>query len=257
MRSVKILKLFLMLSVAIATWGVTASTTQAQFGGLQIQIGGGYYGGGLGGISVPFGVGPSIPPTSRAYMGPAYGPGYRSYYGYSGIPVPGAFGVTPFGYSSSLYVEPAYRGYYGGYYNNSYNSYSGYYNSPYNGSGPYSGNGISNHQQQLDLYQQQLRTEQSQLHSAQGASNNYRPSASSQSGGSVQAGGDLRPGMVLPDGSTVLSVGPLSPTSTGNSASGSAVNSANNSANSAPRLEPNAIPTTPPPTPRKSNRAAF
>ncbi len=241
MRSSRILKPLLTLSIAIAIWGGSAPTTQAQFGGLRIQIGGGggYYGGGYGGLSIPFGVGPSIPPTSRAYMGPAYGLGVTP------------FGVTPYGYpngySEGLYQSPAYRGY-------SYRGYSNsneYYPPNYNGSGPYSGSGISNYQQQLDLYQYQLRAEQSRLNSLQAAPNYRSQSRPSQSTGN-QAN-DLRPGMVLPDGSTVLSVGPLSPSADPNTAT----NASSNSAVRPAKPQPNAIPTTPPPTPRPSNRASF
>ena len=240
MRAFKILKPLLALGAAIAVWGGNAATTQAQFGGLQIQIGGGggYYGGGYGGLSIPFGVGPSIPPTSRAYMGPAYGLGYRNPYGYSAFPVPGAFGVTPFTYSSP---------YYRGYSNSSNYDYTPNYSGSYNGLGAYSGNGVSNYQQQLDLYQYQLRAEQSELYAPQ-AARNYRSQSPA-----AQAGNDLRPGMVLPDGSTVLSVGPLSAIDAANSATNPSVNSPAKAA----KPQPNAIPTTPPPTPRRSNRASF
>ncbi len=184
------LKLILALCVSIGAWCAHPSTARAQFGGLQIQIGrGGYYGGGYN-LAVPFGVGPSIPPTSRAFMGPSFGSGYRGYYGYSGSlysgGLPGDYGVSPFNYPS-----PTYR------------SYS------YNGSGPYSGDGVSNYQRQLDLYQSQLQAEQSRLHPQQ---NSLYPHQQSQSGQSQagQAYDDLRPGMVLPDGSTVISVDPPS-----------------------------------------------
>ncbi len=234
----KVSRAVLALCTSVAVWGVNAAPAQAQFGGLQIQIGGGggYYGSGYSGIGIPFGVGPSIPLSSRAYMGPAYGLGYRSYYGYSAIPVPGAVSVGVFGVAPYDYAAPSYRG---------YSSSSGYYNTPnYNSSGPYSGSGVSNYQQQFDLYQQQLQAEQSELHSSQGSSS-YRPNYRSTAP-AIQAGNDLRPGMVLPDGSTVLSVGPLS-----------ASDSAGNSSGTAAKPQANVIPTTPPPTPRRSNRAAF
>ncbi len=190
------LKLILALCVSIAAWYADSPTAQAQFGGLQIQIGrGGYYGGGYG-LAVPFGVGPSIPPTSRAFMGPSFGGGYRGYYGYSGSLysgslLPGDYGVSPFNYPS-----PTYRNY------------------SYNGSGPYSGDGVSNYQQQLDLYQSQLQAEQSRLYPQQNSLYRHQQSQPGQSqSGQAQSGqayDDLRPGMVLPDGSTVISVDPPS-----------------------------------------------
>ena len=196
MHASSYLKPILAICAAIAVWSGDSQAARAQFGGLQIQIGrGGYYGGGYN-LAVPFGVGPSIPPTSRAYMGPDYGlrynsgysSGYRGYYGYSALPTPGNFGVTPFDYPS-----PTYRNY------------------GYNGSGPYSGDGISNYQQQLDLYQLQLRAEQARLYSQQSQLYRSQQPYSSSSPRSNRAGqqlDDLRPGMVLPDGSTVISVDP-------------------------------------------------
>ncbi len=171
------------IGFGVAVWGVTFGVAQAQFGGLQIQIGrsGGPYGGSglyMGGFNVPFGVGPSIPPSSRAYMGPQYQSGYRGYYG--------NFGVAP---SLGVY------------------SYS-----PYDLTPDYGNYGYSN-RHSLDLYRYQLELQAAQrILSAQQA---YP--YGSQSPYSVQpprvssSTSDLRLGMVLPDGSTVISVGPTTP----------------------------------------------
>ena len=229
------LRTLLLLGLTIAAWCVDSPTADAQFGGLQIQIGrggyGGYYGSGYS-LSIPFGVGPSIPPTSRAYMGPGYSTGYRGYYGYSAIPGPGDYGVTPFGYPSPTYSNPNYRTY------------------DYNGSGPYSGDGVLSYQQRLDLYRLQEREAQSRLYSQQVSpySQQVSPYPSQQSyraqPRSQQGMDDLRPGMVLPDGSTVLSVDPPGPTNSGTT-------------NAQPTPAPaNPIPSTPDGS-RKSNRASF
>jgi len=202
MLSSKTLQKTFLVGVAIAVWAGCLTSLHAQLGGLQIGIGrfgGPYGGGGFGGsLYVPFGVGPSIPPSSRAYMGPQFYPGYsgysgsRGYYGsYYSAPSLGVYSYPPFDYPS-----PTYRSY---------------------GYGPYSGNLGSSYQYSLDQQQLQLHAEQLRLSAPQTypSAGQYR---GSRSGYATQppivspSTPDLRPGMVLPDGATVISVGPLSGT---------------------------------------------
>lgn len=224
-------KMFCLGALVVTGCLCNLPTAQAQFGGLQIEVGryGGYRGGGYS-LAIPFGVGPSIPPTSRAFLGPDYGLGYRGYYGYAPLPLPGIYGVSPFDYP-----PPSYRTY------------------GYNGSGPYLGNGTLNYQQQLDLYHQQQRAEQSRLYSQQIAPNSLQSptyqSPSNRAGRPVNPGDDLRPGMVLPDGSTVLSVGPIG--SSGSSSSGP------ETVTPAPNVVPEGQAPPVQPGSRRSNRAAF
>lgn len=187
------------IGFSLAVWVATAGHSQAQFGGLQIQIGGGPFGGpfggpyggpfggtGLyvGGFNTPFGVGPSIPPTSRAYIGPQYSSGYRGYYGNFGVPPTlGVYG-SPYDYPA-----PSYRTY---------------------------GYSSRNSLDQLQMQQYSLQRQQLELQAAQrrlSALQQYDlpPRYPGTSPGASSSTSDLRPGMVLPDGSTVLSVGPLQP----------------------------------------------
>lgn len=192
------LRSILSISFGVAVWGVTLGVAQAQFGGLQIQIGrsGGLYGGGpygggpygigpyggsglsVGGFNVPFGVGPSIPPSSRAYMGPQYQyqSGYRGYYGYGVPPSLGVYG------SAQDYPTPTYRNY------------------------DWQAQQYQLQRQQLELQAGQRRLSAQQVYPYEAQSSYSVPQRAS-------ATSDLRPGMVLPDGSTVISVGPLSPVS--------------------------------------------
>ncbi len=223
------LRSILSLGIGVAVWGAAIGVAQAQFGGLQIQIGGGGRGGlYAGGFNVPFGVGPSIPPTSRAYMGPQYSSGYRGYFGVA--PTLGNYGNSPLDY-------PTYR-------------------SP----------GYANYPNSLDLlqlqqYQMQLRSEQLNLSAQQAypypsqATGSYIGDARTGTRYSTQAprvsaaSSDLRPGMVLPDGSTVISVGPLTPAPVSASPQPSQ-----------PSVEPNVLPSNnvlPSKNSSKANRAAF
>lgn len=221
------LRSILSIGIGVAVWGASTGAAQAQFGGLQIQIGGGGVGGlYVGGFSVPFGVGPSIPPSSQAYMGPQYSSGYRGYSsGYRGY-----FGVAPTLdiYDNSPLDYPTYR------------------------SPNYSNNRNSLDLLQLQQYQMQLRSEQLYLSAQQAypypsqASGSYIGDArtgsrySSQAPRVSAASSDLRPGMVLPDGSTVISVGPLTPAPV--------------SVSPQPSVEPNVLPSN---NSSKANRAAF
>ena len=210
----------LSIGIGIAVWGAAVGQAHAQFGGLQIQIGGrggsGLYG---GGFIVPFGVGPSIPPSSRAYMGPQYQSGYRGYYGVA--PQLGIYGNSPLD-------DPRNRNY--GYPNNQ-NSL----------------NQLQLQQYQLHLLSEQLNLSPQQAYPYPSQSSGSYPSEA-RSGArylaevprAAAAASDLRPGMILPDGSTVISVGPLSPVA------GSTAPQSN--------VEPNVLPSNNAPKP---NRAAF
>ena len=219
------MRTILSIGFGVAAWGVTIGTAQAQFGGLQIQIGGygGPYGGSglyVGGFNVPFGVGPSIPMSSRAYMGPQYSSGYRGYYGVA--PSLGIYG-SPLDYPSR-----AYRNY--GYSNQ--NSLDQLQMQQFE---------LQRYQFELQAAQRRLSAQQAYPHEAQSRYSLQSPRVSSSTP-------DLRPGMVLPDGSTVISVGPISPA---------------NSASPQPSAgQPSAgRPTTPtndlPPGTSKPQRAAF
>ena len=152
-------------------------------------------------------------------MGPQYPAGYRGYYGVA--PTLGIYGNSPLDY-------PTYR-------NDGYSNYSN-----------------SLDLLQLQRYQMQLRSEQLNLSAQQvypygsQATGSYTGEARSGSRYSTQAprvsaaASDLRPGMVLPDGSTVISVGPLTPAPV--------------SASPQPIVEPNVLPSNNSP---KANRAAF
>ncbi len=231
------LRNILSLGFGLAVWAVAIGTAQAQFGGLQIQIGGGPFGRGplggpFGGFGVPFGVGPSIPLGSPAYMGPQYQSAYRGYYG--------SFGVAPsLGvYGPSLnYSSPAYGGY--GYSNQS------------------SLDPLLAQQYALQRQQLELQAAQRSLSSQQTYGYDRRSTYSVQSPRGLSSTPDLRPGMVLPDGSTVVSVGPVSPT-------GSAPSSSAPEQLGAPQSRPQQ-PTVAPPVPRnllpsdssESKKAAF
>ncbi len=69
--------------------------------------------------------------------------------------------------------------------------------------------------QQYALQRQQLELQAAQrsLSMPQMSPYSYQPRYSTPSPRASAPGSDLRPGMVLPDGSTVISVGPLSPVS--------------------------------------------
>ena len=214
------LRSILSIGIGVAVWGASTGVAQAQFGGLQIQIGGGGVGGlYVGGFSVPFGVGPSIPPSSQAYMGPQYSSGYRGYFGVA--PTLDIYDNSPLDY-------PTYR------------------------SPNYSNNRNSLDLLQLQQYQMQLRSEQLNLSAQQAypypsqATGSYIGDArtgsrySSQAPRVSAASSDLRPGMVLPDGSTVISVGPLTPAPV--------------SVSPQPSVEPNVLPSN---NSSKVNRAAF
>jgi hypothetical protein len=182
-------RVILSIGFAVAVWGTGLEVTHAQFG-LRIQIGGsplgvGPYGGpGVygGGFNVPFGVGPSIPPSSRAYLGPQYQSGYRGYYG--------SYGVGPLlGYDSP--IEQLL-----------YDSHS---------------NELLRQQYALRRQQMELQAAQRSLSAQQMYPYDTQSRYSRQAPRGSSSSSDLRPGMVLPDGSTVISVGPLSPVSSSSS----------------------------------------
>ncbi len=165
--------------------------------GLQITIGS--YGRGYGGIygtpfgvgpvgPGPFGVGPSLPfgPGGRAIFPAPYYSGYRGYYDYRGYDYylpSSAVGI----YSSSPYAIPQPI------------SPPDY---PYSGTGPYSGTYGNSMNRTLNYYDNYFGNDYYQSQSA------IRPQSSYASGSRIVSPDtpDLRPGMVLPDGSTVLSV---------------------------------------------------
>ena len=180
----------LSIGFGVAVWGVTSGSAQAQIGGLQIQIGRGPYGGNglyVGGINVPFGVGPLIPPSSRAYMGPQYQSGYRGYYGNYGVsPALGVYD-SPFNYPS-----PTYRNY-------------GYSSQDPLDQLLWQRYQLQQNQLELQVLQRSLSAQQAYPYDVQSRYSGHSPRVSSSTS-------DLRPGMVLPDGSTVISVGPISTT---------------------------------------------
>lgn len=176
------------IGFGVFLWAASLGVAQAQFGGLQIEIGryGGPYSGPLGGsglylggFNVPFGVGPSIPPSSRGYIGPQYQSGYRGYRGYGVGPSLDLY-VSPFDYAS-----PSYRNY-----DLALQQYR-----------------LQRQQLELEAAQRRLSLQQAYPYSAQRSYTGQSPRGDSPS--------DLRPGMVLPDGSTVISVGPLTPINSG------------------------------------------
>ena len=219
------LRIILSMGLGAAVWVVTIGASQAQFGGLQIQIGGspfdvgpsggaGFYGNGQynGGFGIPFGVGPSIPPSSRAYMSPQHQSGYRGYY--NGFGVEPSLGV----YGSPLdYQSPTYRNY--GYLNRS------------------SLDQLQVQQYTLQRQQLELQAAQRRLSAQQSIPYHLQSRNSVQTlRGSISTS-DLRPGMVLSDGSTVISVGPISPTSASTQQSG-----AKQSTVVQPTVQPNILP---------------
>jgi hypothetical protein len=216
------LQVVLTFGLGLAVWGATLARTHAQFG-VQIQIGGGPfgvvgpYGPGVypgmysgmysGGFNVPFGVGPSIPPTSRAYMGPQYRPGYRGYYG--------SYGVAP---SLGVYGSPLD--------NPLYESRA---------------NDLLRQQYALQRQQLELQATQRSLSRPQSYPFDQQRYSAPPSRGS-SASSDLRPGMVLPDGSTVISVGPI--TAASSSAPQSSVQPATPTPSTVPAgvVPPNVVP---------------
>lgn len=217
----------------------TGSDLWAQ-SGLQITIGSGRAGP-FGGV--PFGVGPTGPGPFGVYPTIPFGPrglalaspyysgsrpygysGYNRYSGYSGYDryVPYAPPVSVYGYAPT----PRARA------NSSYDY-------PYSGTGPYSGysgsaRGGINISPGYNNYSSDYYQSQSAIRPQTG--NSYRSPVVSPNTP------DLRPGMVLPDGATVISVGqPREIRSTPNSTSPQAANE---------------IPA-PNPTPTKSGRISF
>jgi hypothetical protein len=193
-------RIFLVFAVAL----LTSQQVWAQLG---LQIGIGSYGTPFGGPfgPPPFGVGPTGPgfygvaptmaigPRGRVVVGAPYA-AYRGYNLY--VPAPPAIGIYNYPtYAAPRSVSPT--------------------DYPYSGTGPYSGtnsDGLSNSYSNRDLYNlDHYRNSSSYSSGTRG----YAPSsnASRVPGGSpspVTSAGtpDLRPGMKLPDGSTVLSVDP-------------------------------------------------
>jgi hypothetical protein len=220
------LRSILSIGFGVAVWGLTIGAAQAQFGGLQIQIGRGPYSGGglyVGGFNVPFGVGPSIPLGSRAYMGPQYQSGYRGYYGNYGVaPSLGIYGYTP------LDPVATYRNYI---YSNrsSFDQLQQYQ--------------LQQNQLELQEMQRSLSAQQAYPYDAQSRYSGQSPRVSSSSS-------DLRPGMVLPDGSTVISVGPISPADSSSQPPNAQPSGAQQQLPSPP---PNVLP----PGSPKPNRASF
>ena len=191
------LRVILSIGLGLAVWNAGLEAAHAQIG-LRIQIGGspfgvgpsygvGPYGPGVytGGFNVPFGVGPSIAPSSRAYMGPQYQSGYRGYYG--------GYGVGPSPLDTLLYETRL----------NEYRSY-GYSNQSSIDQLRAQQYALQRQQLELQAAQRSLSTQQRYPYSTQSRYTPQAPRGSSSSS-------DLRPGMVLPDGSTVISVGPISP----------------------------------------------
>ena len=154
--------------------------------------GGSFYGGGLYGSSIGYGCG--LYGSSFGYGSGLYG----SSLGYRG----GLYGSS-FGYASGLYGSSfGYGGYntYPGYYSNPRVRSYGVYSAPiviaprYYSASPFNSYGVVVPQQSVAM----------PVYPAPAA---VAPSTGAQTGGPYQ--GELRPGMVLPDGAVVISVDPL------------------------------------------------
>lgn len=159
--------------------------------GLQITIGsygrayGGFYGSppfGVGPVGPgPYGVGPSLSfyPRGRAIFAAPYYSGYRGYNVYIPAPDISVYGRSP-------YARPQ--------------SPMDY---PHSGIGPYSGTHGNTMNNSLNYDDKHVGNNYYQSQSA------IRPQSTYASGAAILSPDtpDLRPGMVLPDGSTVISVG--------------------------------------------------
>ncbi len=187
--------------VVIALSSLTTSVVSAQHhgggGGGHMGRGASHMGGGghmggthLGGGYSGHGVS-SFGHSNFGYSGFGY-PSYSLYgsYGYTrpnvGLSIGrlgyGGYGYGGLGLYSNSYGYPYSNGYYGGYSNNYWPTY--YHQVPAS---------------QSPVYQ-----------SGYGTYNQSVPVGGGVSGQAVTSTSDLRPGMVLPDGATVISVGPIS-----------------------------------------------
>lgn len=176
-----ILRTLLTTVLGVGLWAATAGESQAQFGGFQLQIGGSSFGfGSYGPYGGVYGSGLPFPMMVGPFAGPQYISGYRGYYGST----PSLGGAPGYGYASQTMLDVL-------------------------------------QSQQFALQRQQLELQPSQhtLYPHQSYSFDQQNRNGAQSIRGSSNASDLRPGMVLPDGSTVISVDPI-PSATPSTASG-------------------------------------